>query len=79
MRDRWRHRKGEKHAERQGKACRQRDTETRRGGDREVINGVVMPTLVSGQGFESLNEWKKGYHTLLLLSLLQIDEKTKAK
>ena len=57
----------------QGKACK-RDTETRRdgvrrGGDREVINGVMMSTLVSGQGFESLHEWKGGYYTLLLLSL----------
>jgi hypothetical protein len=72
----WRVRDREKKtAERwgQGKACK-RDTETRRdgvrrGGDREVINGVMMSTLVSGQGFESLHEWKGGYYTLLLLSL----------
>lgn len=63
---------------------RQRDTEirrdgVRRGGDSKAITGVVMPTLVSGQGFEPLKEWKGGYNSLLLLSLLQIDEKMKGK
>lgn len=94
-RDRWRQRQEGKigmESQRQGEnTCRetgtgkgmQTDTETRRdgvrrGGDREVISGV-MSTLVSGQEFESLKEWKGGYYTLLLLSLLQIDVKTKAK
>lgn len=71
----WRVRDRERHAE----------SETQRQGEMEsgeveteFINGV-MSTLVSGQGFEFLKEWNGGYYTLLLLSLLQTDDKTKAQ
>lgn len=62
-----------------GREDRQRDRERQRQGEMEsggVINGVVISTLVSGQGFEFLKDWKGGHSTLLLLSLLQMNEKT---
>lgn len=88
-RDRWRQRQEGKtgtESQRQGQGKARRETDryrdkdgVRGGGDSKAITGVVMPTLVSGQGFEPLKEWKEGYNSLLLLSLLQIDEKMKGK
>lgn len=82
-RDRWRQRQGGRTG---GKTETGKGMQTERDKERcrqerwkQVVKGMVMSTFVSGQGFESIKEWKGGLYTFLLVSLLQIDEKANAQ